>query len=74
MSFIKKTILFFKMLFSKESRIKKIEESTEKKIKSNYKDFENSLKVDITQKKRKKKVETLTCFGDGLGIQNKISF
>ena len=53
MSFIKKTILFFKMLFSKESRIKKIEESTEKKIKSNYKDFENSLKVDITQKKRK---------------------
>lgn len=74
MSFIKNVILFFKRLFSKESSIKKIEESTEKKIKSNYKDFENSLKVDITQKNRKKKVETLTCFGDGLGIQTKISF
>lgn len=74
MSFIKNAILFLKKLFSRESSIKRIEESTEKKMKSNYKDFENSLKVDITPKKRKKKVETLTCFGDGLGIQTKISF
>ena len=35
------------------------------------KEFANSLKVSLP-KKTKPKIETLTCFGDGLGIQNKI--
>lgn len=73
MSFIKNAILCLKKLFCKESNIKKIEESTEK-IKNNNNEFEKSLKVKIIQENKKKKVETLTCVGDGLGIQTKISF
>ena len=34
-------------------------------------EFANSLKVNL-KKDKKRKVETLTCFGDGLGIQSKI--
>ena len=38
------------------------------------KNFINSLKIELEHKKNKKKVETLTCFGDGLGIQKKLSY
>lgn len=64
---------FFKKIFSKAEEIKMIEEP---KVNFNNKDrtnFINSLKVNIIQFK-KKKIETLTCFGDGLGIKNKISY
>lgn len=34
-------------------------------------EFANPLKVNLKQDK-KQRVENLTCFGDGLGIQSKI--
>ena len=41
---------------------------------SNAKDeFIKSLKVNINKVIKKKKVETLICHGDGLGINNKIT-
>ena len=44
-------------------------------IKEDKKDnFINSLKVNIVKKHKKNKVETPICFGDGLGIQTKISY
>lgn len=74
MNFIKNIIEFFRNIFHKESDIKMIEapiESLKEDAKTN---FLNSLKVNIEQKKKKKKIETLTCFGDGLGMQNKITY
>lgn len=35
--------------------------------------FIESLKIATPQKRTKKRVETLTCHGDGLGIQKKIT-
>ncbi len=32
--------------------------------------FVNSLKVTITEKKKKPSVDTLVCYGDGTGIDN----
>lgn len=71
MNLIKRVILFFKKLLNKEESIKMIEEPIKKDDKI---DFINSLKVDTEQKHKKKKVETLTCVGDGLGIQTKIEY
>ena len=35
--------------------------------------FKKTLKVN-TSKTKKTKIETLTCYGDGLGIQKKMSY
>ena len=66
-------ILFIKSIFVKQEAIKALEEpkqiiNQEKKI-----NFIESLKITTTEKKNKKRIETLTCEGDGLGIQKKIS-
>ena len=66
-------ILFIKNIFVKQEEIKALEEpkqiiNQEKKI-----NFVESLKITTTEKKNKKRIETLTCEGDGLGIQKKIS-
>lgn len=74
MNFIKNMFLFFKKIFNKEDNMKTIEtpvKTVEEQEKTN---FANSLKVDNAKEKKKKEVETLICVGDGLGIQNKISF
>ncbi len=71
MKFIEKIILFVKKIFIKENEAKKIEApkiTNEQNLKKN---FINSLKFDTTEKK---KIETLICKGDGLGIQKKISY
>ncbi len=73
MNIIRKMILFIKNIFVKQEEIKALEEpkqiiNQEKKI-----NFVESLKITTTEKKNKKRIETLTCEGDGLGIQNKIS-
>ena len=54
----------------KQEEIKTLEEpkNTINKEKNN---FIKSLKIE---KKSKKEVETLICYGDGLGIQKKISY
>lgn len=70
---IKKIFLFFKKIFIKENIIKTIEAPTEVVSKKTNNNFIDSLKSTVV-KKNKKEVETLTCVGDGLGIQNKINF
>ncbi len=41
---------------------------------NNKKIFEQSLKITNIPKKVNKKIETLICYGDGLGIQKKLSY
>ena len=73
MNIIKNIIVFFKKIFNGKNNIKMIEAPVNS-LKEEKTDFVNSLKVNIVQKHKKKKVETLTCFGDGLGIQNKMTY
>ena len=42
--------------------------------KEDYNNFKNKLKVANSEKQKTNKVETLICFGDGLGIQTKINY
>ena len=74
MKFIKNILRFFRNIFHKENDIKMIEAPIQNLKEDNKISFLNSLKVNIEQKKKKKKIETLTCFGDGLGMQNKITY
>ena len=73
MNIIRKMILFIKNIFIKQYEVKKLIEPkiTEKEDKKDS--FIESLKITNTQKRTKKRVETLTCNGDGLGIQKKIT-
>jgi len=68
MKFMEKVILFFENIFSSK-KVKRLgmpeEETTLKKEKN---DFVEKLKIE----KKKVKIETLTCFGDGLGIQDEM--
>lgn len=78
MRIIDNIVSFFKQLFYKKDNIKMIEEplndDINEKIENSKNDnFINSLKNNVV-KKNKKQVETLICVGDGLGIQNKISY
>ena len=72
MKIIEKLISFIKKIFNKQEEIKQLEEP---KINTNISnarkrnEFIEGLKV-VT--KANKKVETLVCNGDGLGIQGKI--
>lgn len=81
MKFIEKITLLFKNIFKKQDKVKMLEapqtqENTQKEVTNNQKqknDFIESLKVNIENKPKKKKIETLICEGDGLGIKPKIS-
>ena len=68
-NFFKKLYLFFKKRLNKKDNIKMISAPIIKESKEN---FINSLKVQPNE--NKKKVESLTCVGDGLGIQSKITY
>ncbi len=68
MNYIKKIILFLQNLFHK-NEIKAIDAPAQKSYNSKKEDFINSLK-----NKKNKKIETLICEGDGLGIQKKVSY
>ena len=74
MSFIKRIFLFFKNIFNKQEEVKRIQEPNDNIKQDKKEHFIESLKTNNTEKKTKKKVETLTCNGDGLGIQKKISY
>ena len=71
MNILNKIIAFIKNIFNKKDNVKMLETPIEPIHNEIKKEFANSLKVSLS-KKTKPKVETLTCFGDGLGIQNKI--
>lgn len=66
-------ILFIKNIFVKQDEVKRLQEP-KIVIEQDKKDsFIKSLKIATTEKRKKKRIETLTCNGDGLGIQKKIT-
>ena len=72
MKFVDKVIYFFEKIFKrKKVEIKMISapQGTDKE-KDN---FINSLKVNLKEKTRNK-VETLMCYGDGLGIKQPMKY
>lgn len=74
MNIIKKMFLFIKNIFIKQDEVKELQEPKVISIEQDKKEsFIESLKVTTTEKRTKKKVETLICNGDGLGIQKKIT-
>lgn len=77
MDIIKKFIKFLKKLFNKEDSVKMIDSPVVDTIniqKENKGKFIDSLKMKDIGDHNKKNIETLVCFGDGLGIQNKVNF
>lgn len=73
MSIIRKMILFIKNILVKQDEVKRLQEPKIVIKQDKKESFIESLKIDTPQKRKKKRVETLTCNGDGLGIQKKIS-
>lgn len=74
MSIIKKMVLCIKNIFIKQDKIKKLPEPkviTQREKKEN---FIETLKIIPIEKIIDKKIETLICKGDGLGIQKKITY
>ena len=73
MSIIRKMILFIKNIFVKQDEVKRLEETKIVIEQDKKENFIESLKITTTEKRIKNKVETLTCNGDGLGIQKRIT-
>ncbi len=73
MNFIRKMILFIKKMFIKQDEVKKIQEPRINIEQEKKETFIKTLKTTTTEKRTKKRVETLICNGDGLGIQRKIT-
>ena len=73
MNIIRKMILFIKNIFIKQDEVKKLVEPKITLNEDKKESFIESLKITTTEKRTKKRVETLTCNGDGLGIQPKIT-
>lgn len=74
MNLIKKIFEFIKKIFNKKEEIKMIEAISLTSVREKKKKFIKELKEDyIKRKLEKKKIETLICVGDGLGIQKKVS-
>lgn len=75
MDFLNKIVIFFKKIFKRNNSIKMIEEPKIKSEVENKKnDFKNSIKVQLIEEKKKKKknkIETLVCVGDGLRNKKK---
>jgi hypothetical protein len=65
MSFLNKILTWVKKIFVKKEDIKMLESPSEEGANENRNTFLESLKIKVA----KKKVETLICDGDGLGIQ-----
>ena len=72
MKIIDKIISFFEKILKKDKKETKMI-SAPKEIKEEKEEFINSLKVNI-EEKRKSKVETLICYGDGLGIKGPMKY
>ena len=73
MNFIKKILLCIKNIFINKNTVKKLQEPKISIEQEEKMTFMQSLRITTTEKNLKKKVETLTCDGDGLGIQKKIT-
>lgn len=68
MNIIRNIILFFRNIFNKQE-LKALEAPKQVVSEDKKDDFIQSLKIE----KAEKKIETLICDGNGLGIQKKIS-
>lgn len=73
MNIISKMFLFIRNIFVKQDEVKKLQEPKIAIVQDKKENFIESLKITTTEKRIKKRVETLTCNGDGLGIQKKIT-
>ena len=74
MNLIKRIFEFLKKFFYKKEEVKMIEAISLTSVREKKKKFMKELKEDyIKRKLEKKKIETLICVGDGLGIQKKVS-
>lgn len=73
MNIIRKIILFIKNIFIRQDEVKKLIEPKITVKEDKKESFIESLKITTTEKRTKKRVETLICNGDGLGIQKKIT-
>ena len=74
MNLLNKVYEFIKQIFNKKNNIKMIETPKAKIQIDEQINYRDSIKIDNTKKVKKKRIETLICDGDGLGIQNKISY
>lgn len=74
MNIIQKILLLIKNIFIKRGKVKRLEEPKNIVEQNKRTEFIESLKNNTSIKRKKKRVETLICEGDGLGIQNKISY
>lgn len=72
MNYLKKVFSFFHNLFYKKE-VKMIEAPIANSSTNEKNEFIQSLRVNVKKSKKSKRIETLTCVGDGLGIQNKIT-
>ena len=71
MNFFRNLFLTFKNIFRKHTEIKQLEAPKQFSTSINRDSFIKDLKVNV---KKKKKIETLVCEGDGLGIQRKMTY
>ena len=67
MEILKSIVSFFKKVFSKQEEIKMLEAPVEINSKQDKSKFMDSLKINLVEKKKKKKVETLTCVRRWIG-------
>ena len=81
MSLFSKIMQFFKNIFVKEkpkqlekpNQLEKPSQTVQENTNSQRATFIKNLKIETKRHKKKmKKVETLTCVGDGLGIQGEL--
>lgn len=73
MKILNKILIFIKNIFNKKEEVKKLAEPEINVEQEKKENFVNSLKVNIVENKKKNKIETLVCVGDGLGIQKKMT-
>lgn len=70
MNIIKSVISFIKKIFTKQEKVKTLDNSNYVSNQGKKDDFINSLNIPP----KEKNIETPLCEGDGLGIQRKISY
>ncbi len=74
MNRIRKILLFLKNIWHKQDKVKKLEEPKITVNEDKKESFMESLRITREPKKTKQRITTLTCNGDGLGIQKKITY
>ena len=72
MNIINKLITFIKNIFNKKEVIKELNAPSPTINNEKKANFIDSLKINTAKRKKEKKIETLICEGDGLGIQKNI--